>query len=135
MAGITSKWVILVLLLVGIAWVVWWSRQHFNPISTDLCTWYVNTYPDMPSEYQDGIHSACDTYRGRCNTSQAWGELTSLYDQASDHLRDPSEIYSPYPYMLGRLSSDLCAEPADCEHDMDCNPLYTNLRCRLGKCQ
>lgn len=115
--------------LISIVGIILWSRQYFNPIETDLCTWYVNTFPDMPPQYQDGIHSACSTYNGRCHMGQTWGELTSLAK-----IRSNGEIYAPYPYLLGRISSDLCSEPADCVDDIDCNPLYTNLKCQSGKC-
>lgn len=128
-------WKLLVVIGIVLTFFWLWSRQHFNPIATDLCTWYVNTFPDMPPEYQDGIHSACDTYSGRCHMGQTWGELTSLSNLVREpHIADSGEIYSPYPYLLGRISSDLCSGPAKCETDMDCNPLYTNLKCQSGKC-
>ena len=115
------------LLLVGVVIVgicILYKKDSFNPIGNDICTWYVDSYDNMPPAYQDSIYSACNSYKARCSPGQMWGKIRELWE---------TKKYD-YPAILSSLMNDKCAKLAPCKETAYCIPYYTKTSCINGYC-
>lgn len=100
------------------------SKSTFDPSGSDLCTWFVDGYDDMPSKYQEIVYSACKDYQKRCNPGQVWGEIHSIWNSKD---RNFAKIAS-------RLNSDDCAPLVKCSEGAQCISYYTGTHCVDGYC-